>query len=624
MCGIFGEFNVNKTNLIDKHLFIKLNELNFLRGPDSGGYWSDQTHCQLGFRRLAILDLRAEANQPMQSANGKWAMVFNGEVYNHLELRKLLPSDKYIFKTHSDTETILNLFDHLGPNEAVKLFDGMFAIALYNLEERKLFLMRDFAGIKPLFYGIKNGALVFGSQFDLIYHHPEFKQATINPEVLKTYIQYHYIPAPLGLLNDTYQLNPGEILVADVNGNINKSTYWEFPKYNEHTVEHENEALEIIDHELNIAVKNEMLSDVPLGTFLSGGIDSPLITYYGQQFSKSPLEAFSIGSDSQIHDESEDAEWYAKNIGVEHHLEKMNAGYALSMLDKVIESLKEPLADFSIIPTYLVCQFARKNVTVALSGDGGDELFFGYERFNSVLKNLPFMKLNSFSRKIIYGYDKIFYQNKNINDNVLNDNLCDSHAQLHSRFRVAQVNKIFPSLINTQISSDFKAYKYQNKSSETEMLHEMAKAEFYGMMQKTLAKVDRASMSNSLEVRVPFLQKSFIEKSMSINPYLSYGNNKKKDLLKKLLTQKTTNPPIGNTKRGFSIPLGNWIREDLKEVIWESISSKNFITTYDINLSELSQLYKLHQENKVDAKWQIFTLYVLAEWKKRMDAYKLI
>lgn len=617
MCGIFGEYVWGPGTKVGQSVFESLNELNFLRGPDSGGYWTDHRHLQLGFRRLAIMDLSSAANQPMADENGRWALVFNGEIYNHREIRKLLPPGKYTFNTHSDTETILHALDHFGPDKLAELLDGMFAIAAYHIPSGELFLMRDFAGIKPMFIGLKPGVLVFGSQYDQISGHPEFRDEPINVQVLRTYLQYHYVPAPLAMLEHTFQLEPGELIHIKPDGQLSKRRFWEFPEYVSPDILEESEAMKLLDQFLEESVISEMESDVPLGTFLSGGIDSPLVAWYASKHAGSGLKAYSIGSDSALHDESEDARFFAQKLGVQHQLETMDAAYALSRLEKVMTGLKEPLADFSVIPTYLVCEFARRDLTVALSGDGGDELFFGYERFYSVLKNLPYRNLSTWSKKVIYGYEKFIGKSGKVNDIILSNDFAMSHQKLHSRFGDAQLSQIAPELLLQNIPDSFNAYKYEVNQNLGIMLHRMARAEFYGMMQKTLAKVDRMSMANSLEVRVPFLRKHFIEQSLRFNPMLSYGPGKKKELLKRLLKSKTGLPPGTDRKRGFTVPLGKWIREDLKGTFQDKLLDNSFLDRFGFQESGILSILEQHQNGSGDKKWPLFTLYALATWNQQ-------
>ena len=615
MCGIFGEFHTGKNRNLPADVFEKINDLNFQRGPDSGGRFEFENHVQLGFRRLAILDLSTAANQPMLSPDGRWAMVFNGEVYNHKYLKSLLPEGKYSFKTTSDTEVILYAMDHFGPMEAVKLLDGMFAIGLVDLKKDELFLFRDFAGIKPLFFGMKSGSMVFGSQYDQITKHPLFKDESINQDVLSVYLRWHYVPAPLGMLTNTGQLMPGTWLHMDKNGLVKQGKYWEFNPFRPSSIPSEKEALAYLEENLLQSVSMELEADVPLGAFLSGGIDSPLVVSMAQEKVGKKLKAFSIGSDSKLHDESDDASWYAQTIGVEHHLEKMNASTALSILPEVLGSMRDPMADFSIIPTYLVSKLARKEVTVALSGDGGDELFYGYERFFSLGKNFQYLNDPAWKKKWSYYLNFKLLKNKKVNSALLTNDLGAFHAELHSRFKPSKIRTVFSDFKEVFPDDAFHFCKNWNPNSEEELIQQVAKAEFYGMMQKTLMKVDRASMGVSLEVRVPFLLKKNIEKSMEISLWLSYGGGKKKELLKQLLRKRCVGAPIDERKRGFSIPLSTWIKQDLKSTFQETLFDSQFLQTFGLDENGIKKLFENHSEGK-DEKWPLFTLFALANWNK--------
>ena len=616
MCGIYGEF-FHKKSLTDKKAFLIENDKNINRGPDMQGYWTNSENCQLGFRRLSILDLSEKGNQPMTSLNGRYAIVFNGEIYNYLELKAQLINKGYHFKTTTDTEVLVNYFECFGIEKTLDIIDGMFAIALYDIDKNKLHLIRDFAGIKPLFFSFYDKELIFGSRYDQISKHPLNYGLNIDKQVLKTYLTMHYIPAPYGILEHTFQVEPGELITIDDSANLDKRYYWRLPKIKEKDlITNQDEAIELINNGLNQAVKNELMADVPLGCFLSGGIDSPLITYFAKQ-SEPTIKAFCIGSDSMTHDESEDAKKYADLIGCELHLDKMNAKKAADILLESVHHLKEPFADYSIIPTYLLTKHSKKYGTVMLSGDGGDELFFGYERFYSVLKNLKWNFIPRQFRYLVYGIDKLLFKGKHINGGILASSFGEAHKGLHSRFSDDTMNSIFPNLKSIS-SKTIECYNYATKNNELEMLHSMRNAEFYGMMQKTLAKVDRMSMANSVEVRVPFLKKSFIEAALKIHPKLSYGKHKKKQILKDLLLRLLPKSPINNIKRGFSIPLGKWLQEDLKEIFHQQLFDQNFINTFEISERGLQQLWNEHQTGKKDHKWSIFTLYSLAVWHQQL------
>jgi asparagine synthase (glutamine-hydrolysing) len=615
MCGFFGEYNFASGPITEKKIFQEINGLSKERGPDNEGYYTDGSNIQLGFNRLAILDLSPKANQPMSSPSGRYIFVFNGEIYNHNDLRRQLSYNK--FTGNSDTETIAAAIDEWGIKRTVSALDGMFAIGIYDSKEKLLFLVRDFAGVKPFFYGRNKGKIVFASQYDQVVKHPAFTGEGVDEEVLNLYLQQHYMPAPFGIINKTFQVNPGEMIIVNSEGQLKKETYWQFPTDIEPEYTSKNEALDYLEGMLQEAVKSEMLSDVPVGTFLSGGIDSPLITYYASENTSDKIKSFTIGSDSKLHDESIFATRYGKMIGVDHHIEMMNSGSANHIVHEVIGALHEPIADFSIIPTYLVSRLASKKVKVALSGDGGDELFFGYERFWSIAKNRKIQDLPYLYKYLIYGTDKVLFKSKHFNSGLLLAEQGKAHMGLHTRFPKKELVDICGSS-SGGLPEAYRTYDYKNSSSLDNLLNNMRRAEYYGMMQKTLRKVDLASMGNSLEVRVPFLKKSFIEASFKVDPKLSIDAKLKKQLLKDLLKRKLPDSPIDDVKRGFTIPLDRWIRQDLRETFGDTLGNKNMHHEFGFNPDAVDKMLKDHLDNKQDHKWPLFTLFSLYKWRESL------
>ena len=580
------------------------------------GYARPDEHCQLGHNRLSILDLTAIANQPVQSPSGRYWMVYNGEVYNHLAIRELLPQSHRSFRGHSDTETLAVALDHIGFADLVCACDGMFALGVYDQRDKALWLARDFAGIKPLFFGLNSERLVFASQYDQIAAHPAFSSAPYDHSVLKLYLEQHFMPAPFGLLVGTGQLLPGEWMRIDGHGTIRRERYWELPRQVAPTIRERQLALDTVSHALEAAICAELLSDVPLGAFLSGGIDSPLVSYYAQRATTEPLKAFTIGSDSPVHDETEDAKAYAAMMGLDHRTALMDSGDAQSIIADVGRSLHEPMADYSIIPTFLVSKLARKSVKVALSGDGGDELFFGYERFRSISKNLRFQALPYPIKYLLYGTDKVAYSNRHINSAVLASTQGDAHRGLHSRFPKVIMEAIMPELDAVSAPEHYDVYHYPRTGNLQDLLGHMRHAEFYGMMQKTLRKVDLASMAHGLEVRVPFLKKSFIEASLQCDPMLSYGVEQKKQLLKDLLRSKLPQSPIDGRKRGFSVPLGEWMRKALREPMGQLILNPAMHQRFGMQTIAIQRIWDAHQAGRSDHKWILFTLYALFQWEE--------
>ena len=614
MCRLFGEiaFGPQKSDL---PVFEQLLRLSKPGGPDATRIVDDGV-CRMGFNRLAILDLSEKANQPMYSPSKRYLVSFNGEVYNHNALRKLCDDKPYVGT--SDTETLTHCFDKFGVENTIYQLDGMFAIAVWDTLEATLYLCRDFARIKPLFYAMNANGVVFSSQYNQLALHQWFSDESINPEALAAYLKRHYLPSPYGLHHHTYQVEPGQIVrITSIPGEVTKKYYWRLPVNCEETIYRPEEALDLLDTELRNAVKAEMLSDVPLGTFLSGGVDSPLISYYAAGESAQRLNTFTIGSDSAIHDESQPAAFYAEALQSLNSLYKMTDNANTAMLfNEASKALCEPFADFSMIPTYLVSKLAKTRVTVALSGDGADELFYGYERFWSIGKNLGKYDYPYWMRYGLYGMDKVLYKNKHINSAVLKTQ-GNSHAGLHSRFSDDLLRKVAPDL-NRYTTMVDPVYQYPNCINEKELMQRMRYAEFYDMMQKTLRKVDLAGMANGLEVRVPFLKKNVIETSLACSYLLSYGKGKKKELLKALLRTKYSNPPVDNVKRGFSVPLSKWISGCLKNEFTVVLSDKALLDNYGFSQREVMQCLMDHTQGVKDNKWPLFTIYSLLKWQESL------
>ncbi len=623
MCGILGEL-VSDKKLICKDKFLNMLAMSGNRGPDNTGYINYNNKLQFGFNRLSIIDLSEVANQPIYSKDGRYIMVYNGEVYNYLSIRKDLEEQGVKFISKGDSEVLVEAFSKYGIEKTVSIIDGMFAIGLFDKKLKTTYLIRDHAGIKPLHYGYNKKTLVFASQYNQVAQHPSFKDNQLDSNILKLFFEQHFIPAPYGLLKETYQVMPGEIITFCSNGSIQRARYWELPKQIEPSIHNRDEAINLISESLMKSVSMQLASDVPIGSFLSGGVDSSLICSFMKGSVKQGLKTFTIGSDSEKYDESKDAKTFAKIIGMKNKNYFMDSHKALNNLEDIMKSITEPFADISIFPTYMVSKLAKREVKVCLSGDGGDELFYGYERFWSVAKNIKVQYLFYYIKYLLYGLDKVFSNNERINSLCLYAKQATAHYSLHNRFSENILKGLAPELNNLSPPQDYLTYDYPNTNSESQLLNYMRYAEFYGMMQKTLKKVDQASMNNSLEVRVPFLNKKFIEDSLKIDPYLNYGPNYRKkskrktlliDILKKSHPQKT----LDGKKRGFSVPLQKWITDDLLEPMSDVIIDKNLIQYFGINENELKKIITEHR-NGTDHKWPIFTIFSLFSWKNNLSA----
>jgi len=394
MCGIGGEFrydvsptSANWDTIID---------LAQRRGPDDKGIWNDNKHCTLGFRRLAILDLSPTGHQPMLTADERYALVYNGELYNFSSLREELERYGVRFRSTGDTEVVLYALAIWGV-EALDRFNGMFAIAFYDRQEKTLLLARDHAGIKPLYYMTHPNGVVFASQYNQLLAHPWSTNLQVSMEAVAMYFAHLYIPAPFALYENTHMLEAGTWLKIHSDLSSKSGRYYEFT-IQEPTL-FGNEAIEAVDEAVTNAVKRQLISDVPLGTFLSGGIDSPLVTAKVKSLTNSDVLSYSIGVPDFEGDESEDAKRYANEIGVTQTILQFNAQTAQEQLKTVIEATTAPFADYSIFPTMMVAEAASQDVTVILSGDGGDEMFWGYNRSLDLLKYAPLYHLPQFARK---------------------------------------------------------------------------------------------------------------------------------------------------------------------------------------------------------------------------------
>ena len=416
MCGILGEFSPNN-NLISNAEFKSILRISKNRGPDESRVETLDGGIRFGFNRLSILDNSNRASQPIWSPSGRYLIVFNGEIYNHHKLRLRLGEIGEKIESHGDTVSLAYFIEEWGINDTINKLDGMFALGIWDLKKKRLVLARDFAGIKPLFYGWNRKSLVFASQYNQISNHPYFKNEKINQSVLKLYLNQHFIPPPFGILNNTFSVCPGEIISLNIDGTLMKTKYWTFPEFDNSTIDYKN-AENIIEDELRNSISEQLSADVPLGAFLSGGVDSPIICDYANSKIDNIFHTFSIGSDSEIHDETYLSNKFSLELKSNHHSIKMTAKNSVHFIDEMLTDIGEPFGDFSLIPTWKLSKKAAETVTVILSGDGADELFFGYERFRSIAKNHWLWKYPYVIRYLTRGFDRLLFNDKFINECV--------------------------------------------------------------------------------------------------------------------------------------------------------------------------------------------------------------
>lgn len=583
------------------------------RGPDDEGFWCDPDgRVQFGFRRLAILDLTSAGHQPMISADGRSAIIFNGEMYNFQEMRQELEAKGFRFRSGTDTEVVLEALNCWGL-AALARFNGMFALAWYHLDTRELLLVRDHAGIKPLYYFTPPGGkgIAFGSQYNCLMHTPWGKPHQVRPDVLRLYMQLHHTPPPYALFEHTHQLEPGHYLRVRADGTHEKRPWWTLPRNPEPDLNRP-DALAMLKDIFSDSVRRQRIADVPLGVFLSGGVDSPLVTAVAREQTDSSLLAYTIGSPGWKQDESEDAARYAQHLDVNFQLHTISDLDALQMVTQVSTAQTEPLGDSSIFPTLLVSQAARTRLTVALSGDGGDELFFGYERPLSLLRNGSDFQYPRIVRQALYGTGKLGLGPKRSRA-VLAQDPGDYYFHVNSRISVRHLNELMPDV--RALPSDFTLYHHGGYRGKSDLAHYARWVEYYGQLQRTLKKVDMASMYHSLEVRVPILDRRVIELSLRMDPFDCMRNGMRKAMLRDLLGQYVSPDIIPTSKRGFSVPLGEWLRGGLRPVVQALLIDGDPFPNGLLSRPAVQAYCNEHFSGQADHKWGIWTLLALQLWQ---------
>lgn len=595
MCGLAGFFGPATRNDAElSALAQRMNDTIYLRGPDSHGTWTDQTcGLALGHRRLSILDLSPEGHQPMASRNGRFVIVFNGEVYNFRDLRAELEAAGHAFRGHSDTEVMLAAFCQWGVLAATRRFNGMFAFAVWDRDEKKLYLGRDRLGEKPLYYGwMPDGTLLFGSELKTFKPHPSF-QAEINRDAIAGLLRLNYIADPHSIYKGVYKLPPAALLTWDGSEQRPEpELYWNLREVAETSLTNpykgsEQDAVNELEALLKDAVGIRMISDVPLGAFLSGGVDSSTIVALMQAQSSKPVRTFTIGFHEKNYNEAIFAKEVAQHLGTDHTELYISPREALNVIPKLPAMYDEPFSDYSQIPTFLVCQMARQHVTVALSGDAGDELFSGYERY-FVGSRL----WNKISAVPPWGRKLAAQALTMLSARTLNRMIEPCKPVLPAKLKHLSVGDKMHKLAEVlQVSEPVTMYQnlvshWKNPQQIVIGGHEPVTAlidhrgwprvpDFTHRMMHLdmetylpgdiLTKVDRASMGVSLEGRIPLLDPRVIEFAWRIPLSMKVKGNQGKWLLRQVLYKHVPQRLIDRPKMGFSVPIGEWLRGELRD-----------------------------------------------------------
>ncbi|MFQ5786656.1 MAG: asparagine synthase (glutamine-hydrolyzing) [Thermodesulfobacteriota bacterium] len=618
MCGCVGFFNLNDKP-VDQDSLIKARDVLSHRGPDDAGVWiSPNRAVGMAHRRLSIIDLSSAGHQPMVSRDGRYVITYNGEVYNFQELRCVLEGIGYDFYTNSDTEVILNAYSQWG-DKCVDRFIGMFTFGIWDARKNGLFLARDRMGIKPLYYYSSGTVFIFASRLSALLVHPACPR-DIDQEALGLYLEMGFVPAPWSMLKDVKKLQPGYTLWIDEKG-LKNQCYWSLDALPLNTsIERatDDELVEHLDSLLRESVQLRLISDVSLGAFLSGGIDSSVIVALMCQVSTKPVQTFTIGFTEGKYDESMYAHNIANYLGTNHHERIMKSHDLISLLDKNTIHFDEPFADWSSLPTMLVSKFAKEHVTVCLSGDGGDEMFAGY-RYYSILSRLrPFYSLPR-SISSIVGRTLV-----NIGDHrltLLGQSLCQSNLLNSFSFMRSMIKDYGrKTLFKKDVIGIGDLFRERCRNFPT--LDDISKAcrldAAYYLPDDILQKVDVASMSVSLEARVPILDHRVVEFAQSLPIRFKQRHGQSKWLLKRVLSRYLPTKLFDRQKGGFGVPIREWFRNELKEMIQDELSPSRIKRFDDLDNDGVQRLLDLHLSGRRDTHPMLWNLMSLLQWDEKI------
>ncbi len=634
MCGLTGVWDPLASESELRQAVLAANRTIAHRGPDADGSYLDApAGLALAHRRLSIVDLSEAGAQPMVSASGRFVLSYNGEVYNHgavrdeLEKKGLAPA----FRGHSDTEVMLAAIDAYGLRPAVERFVGMFAMALWDRQERRLSLVRDRLGIKPLYYGRVGGKrLAFGSELSTLLSHPGAPRA-LDPDGIREYLRRSCVPAPRSILAGIFKLEPGTLATfaaSDVAPSIER--YWSAEDVASRGLDDpfrgdENEAVDALEAALDDAVRLRMMADVPLGAFLSGGIDSSTIVALMQRASSRPVSTFSIANEDAAYDEAPHAALVARHLGTHHESLVLKESDSALALPRIIDRLDEPFADSSILPTFLVSELARKHVTVALSGDGGDELFAGYNRhawlarLDRVARVTPGGVLDAVSRGLLSVPEARL-------DRALRPIarfVRRPGAQSHKLARVLGAGS--PDALYDSVASTFREPPFRAGESRSWQARSLGHPTLDAQLRDTvgylpddiLTKVDRASMAVALEARVPILDHRVVELAWRFPLAFKIKHGRGKHVLRRVLDRHVPRALVDRPKTGFSIPLGKWMRGPLREWTEGALSPERLHAIDGLDAAAITTLWASHLEGRADESHKLFAVAVLTSWSKR-------
>jgi asparagine synthase (glutamine-hydrolysing) len=620
MCGICGIFEFDEQREIPRELVHRMTQTIVHRGPDDEGIFIGHG-IGLGFRRLSIIDV-AGGHQPLSNEDGRVWVMLNGEIYNYLELHDDLIKRGHRFSTHSDTETIVHLYEEYG-EECFARLRGMFAIALWDSREHKLLLARDRVGKKPLYYAADAKRILFGSELKCLLATDSLPR-DIDTQALSDYFSLGYVPAPKTIYRAAKKLLPGHYLVASAKG-VRIERYWDI-SFNHVENRSEEEWCEILRHQLCEVTRMRLMSEVPLGAFLSGGVDSSAVVAMMAKIMRRPVTTCSIGFEEQEYDESAFARKVSEQFNTDHH-EQIVRPNALDVLNKLVWHYDEPFADSSAIPTYYVSQVARRYVTVALGGDGGDENFAGYRRYYfDHMENQMRGFIPAPIRSAVFGplgrlYPALAWAPRFLRGKATFQSLAraplEGYFNSISIFRPGEKSNLFTKDFRQSLNG-YDAIdvlqQYYDRADTPDLLSRIQYVDMKTYLtDDILAKVDRASMAVSLEVRAPLLDHKLMETVATIPATLKLSGREGKYIFKKAMAPILKSEILDRRKQGFAVPLDRWFRQDLKDLTYEALFS-----TDDgiLDRAFLKNIWDQHQKGTYDRSAHLWSVLMFRKWRE--------
>jgi asparagine synthase (glutamine-hydrolysing) len=645
MCGFAGFIDLHGQFTYSENDLKKMTSTLVHRGPDDHGTWFDRESCVgLGHQRLSILDLSADGHQPMISRNGNYVIVYNGEIYNFCELRAELEKKNHVFRGHSDTEVILSAVEEWGVDSAVKRFVGMFAFALWNRKERVLYLVRDRLGEKPLYYGWMGKVFLFGSELKALRVHPAWN-GVINRSALALYMRHNYIPAPYSIYQGINKLLPGTMLTISnrtaPGACPEQVPYWSASYVAEEGIAHpldcsEKDAVDQLDVLLRESVRQKMIADVPLGAFLSGGIDSSTVVAMMQAQSNRPVKTFSIGFHEQGYNEARHAKAVAQYLNTEHIEWYVTPKEAMDVIPRLPGLYDEPFSDSSQIPTFLISQLTRRHVTVSLSGDGGDELFGGYSRYflarniwgkigwmPTLYRQLLAWGITVVPHKLLkYGFTWLLPA---INKYGREGDIGDKLQKLAEVLSVSSKEALYHRMVShwkepsSIVLKSFEPLTVFTDRTRWSNVYDFTKKMMFldtisYLPDNILVKVDRASMGVSLEARVPLLDHRIVEFAWRIPLSMKIKNGQGKWLLRQVLYKYIPKELIDRPKMGFGVPIDVWLRGPLREWAEALLDEKRIQMEGFFNSKPIREKWEEHLSGRRNWQYYLWDVLMFQSW----------